>query len=116
MLRLCPITLFQLTGGNSDTYSVTFATPVNNLVVSILSLGQSGDPTAFDFTKSFSILSQGTDYWGGNAHALSMVGDSLIGIEGSGSILVLRLDFDADMDASQRRVLVRIHSRHSSPR
>ena len=76
----------QLQGGNQNTYSLTFTKPVNNLVISVLSLG-AGGPAEFDFNKSFSILSQGPDQWGGSNTSLSIVGNNLVGSEGSGSIL-----------------------------
>jgi hypothetical protein len=77
----------QLVGGpGTGTYTLTLTTPVNNLVVSVLSLG-GGSSAQFNFDKSFTILSQGPDQWGGSNTSLTQSGDDLVGTEGSGSIL-----------------------------
>ena len=55
--------------------------------MAIVSLGQPGLPTTYDFDSPFTIVSQGTGYWGGNATALQQLpGDILRGNEGHGTI------------------------------
>lgn len=75
----------QLRGGpNTGTNTITFTTPVNNLFMAIVSLGQGGLPAGFDFTSAFTIQSQGAGHWGGTATSLTESANTLSGSEGNG--------------------------------
>ncbi len=81
--------VITLIGGVGITSTLTFSAPVTDLYMDILSLGAPGRSNAFVFNHTFSILSQGGDYWkptGVNC-SLTPSGNSLTGIEGSGCIL-----------------------------
>lgn len=77
----------QLRGNNSIVNTVTFSAPVLNPVMAVQSLGQGGDSATYDFgALSFTLLSQGPGHWGGTSSSLSVVGNTLIGREGNGTI------------------------------
>ncbi|MCW5625915.1 MAG: PEP-CTERM sorting domain-containing protein [Burkholderiales bacterium] len=78
--------IITLIGGNSTTNIITFSAPMLNPVMAIVSLGQSGQPVSYLFDQPFTILSQGTGYWGGGSTSLSQSGTTLIGREGHGVI------------------------------
>ncbi len=69
--------------GFTDT--VTFSSPVNNLIMDIVSLGQPGVGTSYTFDKPFTILNIGpsTEFGGGTA-TLTQSGNTLTGHEGDG--------------------------------
>lgn len=71
--------------GTPATHTFTFASPVTNLVLSEVSLGQSGLPVTYNFSDSFTILSCGPNgvYGGG---CITQSGNSMIGHEGDGTI------------------------------
>lgn len=77
----------KLEGGSSITETITFSSALVNPVLAIWSLGQSNDPTAFDFTDSepFTVVAGGpsTEYTGST---ITQSGDNVIGIEGNGVI------------------------------
>lgn len=76
--------MIALTGGaNTGMNTITFGAPVNNLFMAIVSLGPG---SVFNFDHPFTILSQGTDDWGGSSTALTQSGMALNGNEGSGVI------------------------------
>jgi hypothetical protein len=55
--------------------------------MAVLSLGQPGVFTTYDFDAPFDIVSQGTGYWGGHGSSLAeLPGDILRGNEGHGTI------------------------------
>jgi hypothetical protein len=55
--------------------------------MSIVSLGQPGVPTTYDFNAPFTIVSQGPGFWGGTGSSLTQLpGDILRGTEGHGTI------------------------------
>ena len=82
-----PIDIIALIGGNLNSYVVTFSEPVQNPIMDILSLGQGGRPTIYDFDRSFEILSQGVGFWGGGPTRLTIEpGERLRGEEGHGVI------------------------------
>ena len=70
-------------GASTGTNTLTFSAPVNNLFMAIVSLGPGSQ---FTFDHAFTILSQGTDNWGGSSSSLSQSGMTLNGQEGSGVI------------------------------
>ena len=78
----------QLRGGAAtSTDTLTFATPVVNPVMAIISLGNSGNPASFVFTSSepFTIQSGGpSNEFGGIS--ITQSGNSVLGSEGSGTI------------------------------
>ena len=75
----------QLLGGpNTGTNTLTFSSPVNNLFLAVVSLGQGGVPASFNFADAFTINSQGAGHWGGTATSLTQSGNTLTGSEGNG--------------------------------
>lgn len=83
--------MIRLGGGLGITSILTFASPVTNLIIDVASLGSINNHTtsSYDFDQAFSILSQGGDYWhpNGAGCSLTVSGNSLYGLEGSGCIL-----------------------------
>jgi len=71
----------QLAGTNT----VTFSSPVENLVMAIVSQGRPNLPVTYDFDTPFTVLSEGLGYWGDGSYTLGG-GDSLIGSEFHGVI------------------------------
>jgi hypothetical protein len=66
---------------------VTFSSPVNNLIMDIVSLGQPGIGTKYTFTSPFTILNIGpSNEFGGGTATLSESGNTLTGVEGDGII------------------------------
>lgn len=78
--------MLQLEGGQNQIYKVHLGAPIKDPLMDIVSLGDSGSDTHYDFDAPFSILSQGPDGWGGCDTCLQQSGNSLIGNEGSGAI------------------------------
>lgn len=75
----------QLSGNIVNT--ITFAQPVRNPIMNIVSLGQAAQPSFYDFNQPFEILSQGQGYWGGNTNGLSNPsGNRLSGHDANGTI------------------------------
>lgn len=72
----------------SDGYvnTLTFASPVVNPVMLLVSLGQTPVHTTYHFNTPFSILSDGPGWWGGPGTLLNSGGSTLVGIEGDGTI------------------------------
>lgn len=67
--------------------TITFSAPVVNPIMDIVSLGQQGQPSNYDFNTPFVIVSQGGGYFGNNGNALSNpFGNRLSGFEGNGVI------------------------------
>ena len=82
--------IIQLSGGSSTIYRVTLSAPIQDPIMAIVSLGNGGAPTTYDFDAPFTIVSQAAGYWGGNSSALSQLpGDILRGLEGHGTIKFL---------------------------
>ena len=75
----------QLIGGNSIVNTISFSSLVYNPVMAIQSLGSS-DTASYVFTQPFTLLSQGGGHWGGGSASLSVVGNTLTGNEGNGTI------------------------------
>jgi len=79
--------IVALIGGQNQTYKVTLSAPIKDPIMAIVSLGRGGSNTKYDFDSPFTIVSQGTGYWGGSATALEQQpGDILNGNEGHGTI------------------------------
>ncbi|MGD9942774.1 MAG: hypothetical protein AB7S98_06015 [Burkholderiaceae bacterium] len=79
--------ILALVGGVNQTYVVTLSEAIKDPIMAILSLGQPGVPTTYDFDSPFTIVSQGAGYWGGSSSALTALpGDVLQGREGHGTL------------------------------
>jgi len=79
--------VISLVGGLSQTYVVTLSEAIKDPIMAIVSLGQPGLYTSYDFDAPFTIVSQGTGYWGGTSASLQQQpGDILVGNEGHGTI------------------------------
>jgi hypothetical protein len=79
--------ILQLSGGQNETYRVTLSEPIKDPIMAIVSLGQNGVPTTYVFDSPFTIVSQGTGYWGGTSTSLvELDGGILQGTEGHGTI------------------------------
>jgi len=77
----------KLEGGSGITETITFSSPIVNPVMAIWSLGQSNDPTYFDFSsgQTFNIVAGGpsAEYGGGT---ITRSGQNVQGVEGNGVI------------------------------
>jgi len=78
--------MLQLQGGQDQIYKVHLGAAIKDPLMAIVSLGANGTNTHYNFDSSFTILSQGYDYWGGCLTCLTQSGNDLIGNEGSGTI------------------------------
>jgi hypothetical protein len=81
--------IIRLEGGvNTGVQVLTFSKPVENPVMAILSLGQSGVPVNYDFDTPFDILNVGPGFFdgGGTGTLVELAGDILQGVEGHGLI------------------------------
>ncbi len=77
--------------GTATTHTISFGTAVVNPILEVVSLGQPGLGTAYDFSlssgQSMSILAQGpSNAYGGCSTCLSLSGSTLTGHEGDGII------------------------------
>ena len=67
--------------------TITFSAPVVDPIMDIVSLGQQGQASNYDFNTPFTILNQGKGYFGGFGSGLSNpFGNRLQGLEGDGVI------------------------------
>ena len=79
--------LLALIGGQNQTYRVTLSQAIKDPIMAIVSLGQPGVFTTYDFDSPFDIVSQGPGFWGGTSSSLQeLAGDVLRGNEGHGTI------------------------------
>lgn len=79
--------IISLVGGVSQTYRVTLSEAIKDPIMAIVSLGQTGVPTTYDFDSPFTIVSQDVGHWGGTDTSLTQLpGDVLQGSEGHGTI------------------------------
>lgn len=79
--------ILALVGGQNQTYKVTLSAAIKDPIMAIVSLGRGGSNTKYDFDSPFTIVSQGSGYWGGGASALSQLPDDVLnGNEGHGTI------------------------------
>jgi hypothetical protein len=73
--------------GTATTHTLTFSTPVNNLFMAIVSMGQPAVGTTYTFDQPFTIFTQGpSSVYGGCTTCLSQTGNTLTGHEGDGVI------------------------------
>lgn len=71
--------------GTTATHTFTFSSPVTNLILSEVSLGQPGLPVSYNFDDSFTIISCGPGgVFGGGC--ITQSGNSMVGREGDGTI------------------------------
>jgi hypothetical protein len=68
-----------------EVNTITFSQPVFDPIMLINSLG-GGSSVSYVFNQSFTLLSAGQGYWGGNSTTLTASGDTLTGTEGAGAI------------------------------
>lgn len=85
--------IVQLTGGAMTpagaplTNTLSFSTPISNLFFAVVSLGAGQNTVHYNFSSPFTILSQGTDMWGGCATCLQHLPSNVLGgTEGSGTL------------------------------
>lgn len=79
--------ILALEGGVQQTYIVELSEPIKDPIMAVLSLGQPGVFTTYDFDSPFDIVSQGSGYWGGGPTSLAeLPGDILRGNEGHGTL------------------------------
>jgi hypothetical protein len=79
--------IISLVGGVNQTYRVTLSEAIKDPIMAIVSLGQGGVPTTYDFDSPYTIVSQDTGHWGGTDTSLTQLpGDILSGSEGHGTI------------------------------
>jgi hypothetical protein len=78
--------IIQLSQAFAYTDTLTFSQPLVNPVIDIVSLGAPGNTVGYNFNATPTILSQGTDDWGGCNTCLSVSGDTVNGNEGSGAV------------------------------
>lgn len=77
--------IIALIGGTGFLNTLTFDEPVEDPVLTLVSLGQIGLPVTYIFDASFELLSQGPGYWGAGTLFQSEP-NQLIGNEGHGAI------------------------------
>jgi hypothetical protein len=77
--------LIAITGSNT-VHTITFSSAVTNPEIAIVSLGGSTGSTSYTFNAPFTILSQGSGFFGGCATCLTVGGNTLTGAEGAGII------------------------------
>jgi hypothetical protein len=81
--------MITLSGGNSTVNTISFSSLVTDPVLAIASMGQWNIDVTYYFDQVFTILSDGTGYWGG-PNTLSGSGTSVLdGLEGNGTIQFL---------------------------
>jgi len=78
--------IISLVGGVNQTYRVTLSEAIKDPIMAIVSLGQGGLPTSYNFDSPFTIVSQDTGHWGGTDTSLTQSGNVLTGAEGHGTI------------------------------
>jgi hypothetical protein len=77
--------ILQLAGGQNQTYVVTLSQPIKDPIMAIVSLGSSAIPIDYVFNSPFTIVSQGTGFWGPGTLS-QLPGNVLHGAEGHGTI------------------------------
>jgi hypothetical protein len=78
-------------GGNTGTDTITFSKAVTNPVIAIWSLGQSGEPASFVFNEDepVVIVAGGPNHEYGGAPITLSGSNTIIGIEGNGTVELL---------------------------
>ena len=77
---------------NSGNFTLTFDSEITDPYISLVSVGNSGQPVSYNFNTPFSVITSGQNYWGYNGYTVS--GNSFTGIEYNG-ILQLQGTFTA---------------------
>lgn len=73
-----------------SSYIITFSPAVSDPAMAIMSLGAGGNPSTYDFDRTFEIVSQGGGrFGGGSASLVAGAGETLTGNEGNGTIRFL---------------------------
>lgn len=80
------VDLIVLSQNAAYTNTITFGSTVIDPIIDIVSLGQGGVGVSYNFDSTFTILSQGSAYWGGCSTCLVASGNTLTGLEGSGVV------------------------------
>lgn len=76
-----------MVGGGSAINTITFSKPVENPIMTILSLGRGFMKVCYEFNAPFDVLSSGRGYFGGRVKSLiELPGNILEGHEGHGVI------------------------------
>jgi len=75
--------LIRLVGAASNR--IQFSTPVLDPIMAIVSMGRRSQAVTYDFDQPFTVLSDGSGYWGAGAYTLD-TGDVLVGNEFHGVI------------------------------
>lgn len=79
--------ILSLVGGQNQIYTITLSEAIKDPIMAIVSLGQPNWTTKYQFDRPFTIVSQGTGYWGGGPNSLQQdPGNVLVGNEGHGTI------------------------------
>lgn len=78
--------MIAISGDGRTINTVTFSTPATNLVMAIISLGQPNVLTEYHFSTPFTVLSEGSGWWGGPGLLNNVGGNVLQGVEGDGII------------------------------
>ena len=84
-----PITadLIAISGGTGLTNTFTFATPIVNPFISIVSLGRPSTPVSYTFSSPFTIISGGATSVFGGGPLTQPSASTVLGTEGNGTIL-----------------------------
>ncbi|MDJ0735090.1 MAG: PEP-CTERM sorting domain-containing protein [Nostocaceae cyanobacterium] len=77
--------IITLVGGDDSSHTITFDQPVENPVMAIVSMGQTGIPIEYNFDAPFDVISSGEGFWG-NGSLAELPGNVLGGEEGHGVI------------------------------
>lgn len=67
---------------NTGSVTLTFAKPVTDVYIALVSVGQGGLPVTYSFDKSFSVISSGPNFWGYTGYTVT--GNSFSGKEYNG--------------------------------
>jgi hypothetical protein len=80
--------MHRRTGGNATVNTISFASPIANPLMAVVSLGQPGFLVTYDFDTPFTVLSSGPGFWGspGTLTNIDPVNHVLQGDEGHGTI------------------------------
>jgi hypothetical protein len=81
--------ILALVGGLNQTYRVTLSAAIKDPIMAVVSLGNPGLFTTYDFDSPFRIVSEGAGFFSGGSNAdrlTALPGDVLQGNEGHGTI------------------------------
>ncbi len=77
-----PSDLIRVTG--TGDFTLSFDQTISNLDMALVSVGRTYMPVTYDFSDSFTVLTDGDNYWGDGWHNVS--GDNFTGYEYNGVI------------------------------